>query len=414
MSGLNETPNPKEWWDQFPTKLRLIATGRLWASIGAGGVLYLSPLLFNDLGFSGSQIGSGITIAAIFGTISRLITGILLDKGIRYTKLLKIAALVAILSDLFLFNANNFNTFIKGQCLLGTAAGIYWPSIELAVPINCQNYPSSKGFALVRTSDALGISIGSVIGTISSSLSTIRIIYIVDIICMIILLKLIRNDIGLRIPKLENINQDKDKNSIINFSFEKQKWFKSIFSIIIITLFSTSILSLLQSGLPLDLVKGGIYREPLNETFSGIILAFQLCLLLGLQWPIGRWLSKKDVSYGLKLSLVSLSLGCLLLSISSLLSNGIIIVLISLVLIALGLTSFLPTATESIVRVSSISNRGIAMALFSQCFGVSSIIAPITSGQIIDKTGNGLLLWLIMFILGIACLPLTNQVKLVK
>ena len=415
MSRLNETPNPIQWWNQFPQKLQLIATGRLWASIGAGGVLYLSPLLFNELGFTGSEIGSGITIAAILGTISRLSTGYFLDKGISCAIPLKIAALIAVIADVLLFNTHSYINFIQGQCLLGTAAGIYWPSAELAVPINCQNYPSSKGFALVRTADALGISLGSMLGTLASWMSSIRFIYLLDIFCMFILFNIVSNKLlNKKLSRNKTIFNEKNSSTKNYFSIIKRnkEWIKSIIPIIIISLFTTSVLSLLQSGLPLDLVKGGLFRPPLNETFSGLLLALQLLLLLIFQWPIGLWLSQKDIRFGLKFSLICSSLGCFLLSMSSGFKSGIFLVLIALVLIALGLTSFLPTATEGIIKISSLSNRGIAMALFSQCFGISSIIAPITSGQLIDHLDNGIILWLLMSIIAITCIPLANKIKI--
>ena len=96
-------------------------------------------------------------------------------------------------ADILLFNAHNYKVFLQGQFLLGTAAGIYWPAAELAVPINCEKYPSSKGFALVRTADALGISLGSIIGTIASWISSVRIIYLVDIFCMLMLIIVLSN-----------------------------------------------------------------------------------------------------------------------------------------------------------------------------------------------------------------------------
>ena len=40
------------WWLQFPAALRELALIRLIASVGAGGVLYLTPLVFHHAAFS--------------------------------------------------------------------------------------------------------------------------------------------------------------------------------------------------------------------------------------------------------------------------------------------------------------------------------------------------------------------------
>ena len=49
----------RQWWHQFPAPLRELATVRLVASFGAGGVLYLTPMVFHQADFSASQVGSG-------------------------------------------------------------------------------------------------------------------------------------------------------------------------------------------------------------------------------------------------------------------------------------------------------------------------------------------------------------------
>ena len=63
------------WWIQFPNQLKLITKIRFFASFGAGGVLYLTSLIFNNIGLSATDIGLGFTFSAILGTITRIISG---------------------------------------------------------------------------------------------------------------------------------------------------------------------------------------------------------------------------------------------------------------------------------------------------------------------------------------------------
>ena len=113
--NLFSTSSVSNYWERFPVSLRLIIKARLWTAIGAGGVLYLSPIIFNSLGFTAEQIGSGITIAAFAGITSRFGTGYLLDKKFSYTKAIKAACLVAIVSDFILFYSQNYITYLCGQ-----------------------------------------------------------------------------------------------------------------------------------------------------------------------------------------------------------------------------------------------------------------------------------------------------------
>ncbi len=410
MSVWNSIPNPIYWWNQFPPGLRLISKIRLLASLGAGGVIYLTPLVFNKIQLSATQIGTGLAYAALIGTFFRLFTGLLLDKGTNSGLLLKCSACLAITADYQFLNAENFHSYALGQVLVGAAAGLYWPAIEIAVPSSCKNFPSSKGFALVRSADALGTSFGALLGSFMALIGAIRITYLVDIICMLILITLL-----VRKPlKISNFSSKKPLE--ISEALAKRitnrirlRWLYKLIPILIISFFATAIFSLLQSALPIDLVRGGISRPPIEEGWSGAILALQLALLVLLQWPIGRWLSFHKQSFGLVISLTNFFIGCFLLGASSVFSEGILLVLIAQIFLAIALASFLPTATESIIQISPIEHRGMSIALFSQCFAVSALIAPVAAGKIIDLRGNGMPIWISMSLICILLIPLTRQ-----
>ena len=57
MINPNSFQIAKYWWIEFPFHLRLITKIRFFASFGAGGVIYLTSLIFNDIGLSATEIG---------------------------------------------------------------------------------------------------------------------------------------------------------------------------------------------------------------------------------------------------------------------------------------------------------------------------------------------------------------------
>ncbi|MEY3757498.1 MAG: hypothetical protein RLZZ263_652, partial [Cyanobacteriota bacterium] len=140
---------------------------RLVASVGAGGVLYLTPLVFHHAAFSAQAVTLGIGMAALAGTVGRLVSGLLLDRGLNCSLPVLLASLAAVGGDSLLLKAHHFDGYGIGQVLLGIAAGLYWPAIELAVPLSCSTgahpIPSARGYALVRSADAAGIAAGSLI-----------------------------------------------------------------------------------------------------------------------------------------------------------------------------------------------------------------------------------------------------------
>ena len=197
----------------------------------------------------------------------------------------------------------------------------------------------------------------------------------------------------------ETFPTEKIKQSIpslikkIKYTQNKYLWIKPILPILLVSIIGTAVLTLLQSALPLDLVRGGLNRPGLNESLSSFIIALQLGLLLIFQWPIGNWLSGRDVEFGLRFSMASLGIGSALLAFSALSKQGLIIVLISQIPLSIGLAAFLPTATESIIQKTPHFKRGLGMALLSQCFAVSAVFAPIFAGRLMDMHGNALFLW---------------------
>ena len=95
----------------------------------------MTPMVFHAINFSASQVGRGLALSAVVGTVVRLISGALLDRGLRCSWPVRATAILALLADIVLFRANSYSSFMAGEILIGSAAGLYWPAIELAVPL---------------------------------------------------------------------------------------------------------------------------------------------------------------------------------------------------------------------------------------------------------------------------------------
>ena len=367
----------------------------------------MTPMVFHAIDFSASQVGSGLALSALVGTVVRLLSGALLDRGLSCSWPIRFTTILAVLADITLFRADSYGGFVIGEILLGSAAGLYWPAIELAVPLSCGAVPSGRGYALVRSSDALGFGIGALIGSLCAWLGTLRLIYGVEAICMIAVLVLIS-----LYPLLDERSSTAEARQRQTPEPRlKPTWLLPLLPVLAISIMATGILSLEQSALPIDLVRGGLERPGLSETSSGGLIALQLSLLVILQWPVGRWLAERSVGFGLGLSLSSFSLACLLLGVSALTSSGTTLVVLALLPMALAQAAFLPTATEAVIEETPPQHRGLAMALFSQCFAISAVVAPLLGGALLDQQGHGLLLWLGMAVACLAMLPTAYQLR---
>tara|TARA_Y100001968_G_scaffold140457_1_gene128483 strand:- start:4998 stop:6221 length:1224 start_codon:yes stop_codon:yes gene_type:complete len=401
----------RNYWEKFPSPLRVIIKARLWTAIGAGGVLYLSPLIFNGLGFTAEKIGSGITAAAFAGITSRLGTGYLLDKKYSYRKAIEIACLIAIISDIILFYSQNYFSYISGEFLLGAAAGIYWPSVELAIPLNCNNQiNSSEGYTLARSADAIGVALGVLIGTFGTHIQFTRIIYCIDIFCMLYVFHVLKKN--LYIFKINECLISSGKEDYkISISKERNDWLFNLIPLLIITLFITGVMSLFQSILPLDLVNGGLKRPPIIDSRVATLIFIKVILLSIFQWPVGYLIRNKASSFKFRFCLISLLTGFIIITISSYLSSGYILILIALLPITFGLCIFLPTGSDTVIKNSPIKYRGIVLAFYSQCFGISALTIPWVAGRLIDSYDSAIQLWIIISIISILLIPICRYIR---
>ena len=398
------------WWNQFPASLQELASIRLLASLGAGGVIYMTPMVFHQASFSASQVGQGLAAAALIGTAARLMSGVMLDRGLSCSWPVRFAAILAFLADLVLFRAQAFNGYLAGQLLIGVAAGLYFPAIELAVPLSCSGFNSSRGYALARSADALGVSIGALIGAVVTALGLIRAVYLVEAAAVILMLAVL----SLRpLPdgRAALLHPTADDPADQHQVSDGWHWLPPLLPVLAVSIVATGIIALRQSALPLDLVRGGLARAPLSEAWSGTLIALQLSLLVLLQWPVGNWVARRSLRFGLGIGLGGFALGCVLLAASALWSGGIALIVLAMVPIAFGEAAFLPTAAEAMVEETPLQHRGLAMALFSQCFAISATGAPLMAGFLLDRQGHALLLWILMASVCLLMVPLLKAVR---
>ena len=391
MISPNSFQISKNWWMQFPYPLRLLTKIRFYAAFGAGGVIYLTSLIFNNIGLSATDIGLGFTISAIIGTLTRFFTGNYLNKKGKIQFPLIASSILSITASLFLIFSRETYFYIIGQSFVGAAAGIYWPAAEFGVPYFCYPIDTRKAYSLVRSSEALGIFLGVFLGGFMTNYLYSKSIFINDIFCMFVITYLIStNNFSIK-RNLENFQ----KESVNTLKQRQLKWNKNSKIIILSILLITTSLALIQVTLPLDLVKGGVIRNALSKEITSLIISIQLILLLFLQWPVGSWISKKGRLFGLKFSLINFSLASFLLFISSYLNiTAFYLISFSLILVSLGTASFLPTSTDVVFRIAPSNKRGFALALLSQCFAMGYFFGPFISGRILDLFGYASIIWL--------------------
>ena len=170
-------------------------------------------------------------------------------------------------------------------------------------------------------------------------------------------------------------------------------------------------MNLLQSILPLDLANGGIIRPPFTEQRVASFLTTKLVLIAIFQWPVGYILRNKNSSFKFKLCLISLLIGFILLLLSNYIFNGYLLIIIAFIPLTVAVCIFLPSASDAIIKSSPIKYRGSAIALYSQCFGVSALTIPLIAGKLIDNYNSAFQVWLIATLICICLIPICKSIK---
>ena len=390
-----------------------MASIRLLASLGAGGVIYLTPIVFHQASFTATQVGQGLAAAALIGTAARLLSGLLLDRGLSCSWPVRAAAVLAFIADVILLQAQGFGGYLTGQLLIGLAAGLYFPAIELAVPLSCAGFKSSRGYALARSADALGVASGALIGAIVTALGLIRAVYVVEAVAVVMMLLVLSwRPLPDGRAALLHLDKASDEPSSASTTIrDGWRWLPPLLPVLAISIVATGMIALRQSALPLDLVRGGLSRPAVSEAGSGALIALQLALLVALQWPVGNWVAKRSLRFGLGMGLAGFVLGSVLLASSAFWSRGMVLISLAMVPLAFGEAAFLPSAAEAMVEETPLQHRGLSMALFSQCFAISATGAPLLAGALLDQQGHGVQLWLMMAIICLAVMPLLKTVR---
>ena len=369
-------------------------------------MLYLTPIVFHQEAFSAQAVTQGLALAALAGTLGRLLSGALVERGLACSIPVLLAAVAIVLGDLRLASTSSFAGYVQGQLLLGVAAGLYWPAIELAVPLGCSSgpapIPSARGYALARSADAAGIATGALVGALLAAAGRLRGIYLVDSISALVLVLLL-----LRQP----LPNPEPSATAAAAKTPWRNWLPPLLPVLAISLLATSLPVLMQSALPLDLVRGGLERAAMPESLGALLVGIQLGLLVLIQWPVGQALARRPIAHGLGLSLTCFAAGTVLLAFSALTRQGLWLVLLAQLPLALGAAAFLPIATEAVIELSPPEHRGLAMALFSQCFALSALAAPLLAGLALDAQRHAGGFWIGMTLLCLAGLNLVRRLK---
>ena len=388
------------WLRYYPPALVRSCLLRGLALMALTGIGFYLGIAYGDR-LGGLALGYGFAVAAAMGVVSRWLAGRFLDGGLHWRHLLAVSGLLTATSMVQLRDVNDWSALLLGMALQGFGLGLFWPAAEIAVARTHGPVPLGRAFTLARFCEAVGSALG-VLGTaVFTALGRTSWAFLTAAALLLALAvaSLLSPGTVARQPASNEQTDPQRRQS----SYGSLAKVPGLPAVLLISIMATSIIILQQSALPLDLVRGSLERPALEPVMGNLLVAVQLVLLVVLQLPVGRLVSRWPTSLGLRRSLLAFAGGQALMTLSSFpMTPDLWLVVAAQVLTAMGSAAFLPTASAACLERTPAALQGRAIAAYSQCWSISSVVAPPLAGWLLEIQGHGVGLWLLLTTLCLA------------
>jgi MFS family permease len=370
------------WLPNLNRTIWILAAGRLLSQIGTGFTLFYLPIFFvNEVGLSATAVGAALGSASLSGMIGRFWGGSMIDSpawGRR--RVLLIAMVVSALGSFALAFANDLNTLVIGNLLMGFGVGLYWPATEAMVADLSPLAQRGEAFAITRLADSIGLGFGVVLGGILITLAhAYRALLIADGLSFLIFF-------GILYVLIAETMQPNLKQHAGLKGWKIALGDRRFLIYIAVNILITTYLAQINSTLPLYFKNFARQGSGFSELTISTLFAWHLGLAIFLQLPIARWLKPYSYPQGLMISTVFWGVGFGLIWVCGVApAGGLWWAVLGLGLMAIAMASYTPIASALVVSLAPDSLRGVYLSLNSQCWAIGYLIGPVLGGAAMDQ-----------------------------
>ncbi len=370
------------WLPNLNRTIWILAAGRLLSQIGTGFTLFYLPIFFvNEVGLSATAVGAALGSASLSGMVGRFWGGSMIDSpawGRR--RILLIAMVVSALGSFALAFANDLNTLVIGNLLMGFGVGLYWPATEAMVADLSPLEQRGEAFAITRLADSIGLGLGVVLGGILITLAhAYRALLIADGLSFLIFFGI------LYVLIAETMRPNLKQHAGLK-GWKIALGDRRFLIYVAVNILITTYLAQINSTLPLYFKNFARQGSGFSELTISTLFAWHLGLAIFLQLPIARWLKPYSYAQGLMISTVVWGLGFGLIWVCGVApAGGLLWAVLGLGLMAIAMASYTPIASALVVSLAPDSLRGVYLSLNSQCWAIGYLIGPALGGAAMDQ-----------------------------
>lgn len=368
----------KPWLLGLDRQVWILAAGRLLSQIGTGFTAFYAPIFFvNQVGFSATEVGLALGSASVSGVLGRFLGGTWVDDpawGRKKTLLL--SAAVSAIADVALAATDTFTLLVIGNLLMGLGIGLYWPATETVVADLTTGKQRNEAFAIARLADSIGLGAGVMLGgVIIATIQNYRLLYVLDGISFVVFLGVIWVAIA------ETYQPHEAKKTV------KNSWLtaladRRLLVYMAVNILFTMYIAQIQSTAPLYLTNFVQFPpEWISGLFAWYVIFASLC-----QLPVARFLNRFSRPKALIVSLLLWGMGFSVMGgTGTAVLPALIGAIVALGVFSLATDAYTPSASSLVVDLAPESQRGIYLALNSQCWAIGYLIGPPLGGWALDQ-----------------------------
>ncbi len=381
------------WRDRLPSLARAVwiaIAGRVLLQLGTGFVLFYASIYFvNEVGISATAVGAAIGSGQIAGIAGRILGGVGADSprwGRR--RVLLASAFVSVLADVALFWATNLPLLVVGNWLMGFGVGLYWPAMEAMVADLTTVADRREAYAFTRLADSVGLGLGVILGgMVIGSTGNYRGLFVADGISFIVFAAVIYA----LIPETRSAAHG-TSNAIAGW--RQALGDRRLLIFVLVNVLFTMYIAQLQTTMPLYFKNaiapispsaagqvGGLSEVQIGALFTGHIVFAAIA-----QLPMLRVLRRLGHTHALMVAAALFGLGFVGMWGAGIAVPTVVWGAIALIILALGMVSYTPSASALVIELAPEHLRGIYASINSLCWAVGYAIGPPLGGMALDAS----------------------------
>ncbi len=343
--------------------------------IGTVVFIFLSIYLSEELGFSKKQIGVVMAFHGVGSAAGAFIGGWLTDR-IGYYRVIFWSLIIVGFLYMSLYLVESFFMFCVMGFLTSLVGDAFRPAGMASITIYGGEELQTRSMSLYRLAINLGFGLGmGIAGLLSGRLGYESLFFLDGGTCIVagfFFILLLEN-------KKEVSEKSKEENvKEIKYSAYRDYWFVAF---VLLLMINAMVFIQLFYTFPL------FCKEVLmmTEEGYGALMSYNGLLIFAIEMPMIYVIAKRKDQVGW------IALGVALIGLSFLIFNifgfTIIVAIVSMTLVSVGEIINFPLASSIGLSRSNANNRGQYMGLYSMCFSIGLVIAPLFGFWIVEEYG---------------------------